>query len=117
MRPFNTAVSAPVLSDTEGTSEESVTKQLQRDEEAARNKALTYDIKANTWLKIGLAIFICLLIIAWIVFLFCEVHNYISKMGGCGKDTPTEVVVALIAAGTSIMGLMGFILKGLFKSS
>jgi len=103
-----------------GESQEHVVETLKADErkaEVERSKAITGDVKANTWLKIGLSIFICCLITGWFFGLFWYLNRYFDQMNALEQIIPEAVMLAVIGAGTTIVGLMGFILKGLFKSN
>ena len=103
-----------------GISEEKINKQQADDEkkkaEAGKIKAETFDITSNTWLKISLAVFIAFLMIGILLFQSYVVHQYISYVLSQQKEVPTSVIVAVLASGSSVATLMGFILKGLFGS-
>ena len=101
-------------------SQQQVVDSLKADERQAgveHSKAITGDVKANTWLKIGLSIFICCLIAGWFVGLFWYLDRYFDQMNALEQIIPEAVMLAVIGAGATIVGLMGFILKGLFKSN
>jgi hypothetical protein len=103
-----------------GESQQQVVDTLNADERQAgveHSKAITGDVKANTWLKIGLSVFICLLILGWFFGLFWYLGRYFDQMNSLEQIIPEAVMLAVIGAGATIVGLMGFILKGLFKSN
>ncbi len=98
--------------------EKELVDSLGKDEEKqGREQALTNDIKANTWLKIGLSCFICGLIAVWCWALYDITADYIQSMYCLRKEIPKEVILAVLASGATVTGLMGFILKGLFRSN
>lgn len=111
----------PKTNDTlDGLSENALNaKQEDTEEKKAKNRKLdaeTGDIKAKTWLKIGLSIFISLIMAAMYYFQFMVVDKYISHLLELKKEIPESVIISVLAASSSVVTLMGFILKGLFGS-
>ncbi|WP_028293162.1 hypothetical protein [Oceanobacter kriegii] len=118
MDPFTKAV--PSRPATVKETQEQVDYSLKKDEQLvklAHSRALTGDVKANTNLKIGLSMFICLLISGWFVGLFWFIGSYFSQMQTLAEPVPSSVMLGIIGAGSGVIALMGYILKGLFKSN
>jgi len=116
--PFNKKVEAK--SDTTKGSEKKVLFAFDEDEKKAdidHKKSETHDLKTTTKLKIGLTIFISLLICAWGWFLYDIVNEYILYQKCLKKEIPPQVMISIITSGASVTGLMAFILKGIFKST
>lgn len=100
--------------------EEKYIESIDRAEQKAktdRTKAETGDIKANTWLKIGLSVFIAILMLSVLVFEVCTVKDYTNALYEAGKDIPESIILAVLGTSSSVFALMGFILKGLFKTN
>lgn len=88
----------------------------QKESDIKNKDALTLDIRAQTILKIALSVFIILMMIAMFIFQWLSVNNYLESLMQIKKEIPKEVVMAILATSSSMVTLMGFILKGLFKS-
>lgn len=82
-----------------------------------RSDAETGDIKAKTWLKIALSVFMCLSMVALFVFQSWALSHYFSSLDGLHKEVPDSVIIAILTTASSVLTLMGFILKGLFGSN
>lgn len=81
-----------------------------------RSDAETGDIKAQTWLKIVLSAFMCVSMVALFVFQSLALNHYFSSLDALHKEVPDSVIIAILTAASSVLTLMGFILKGLFGS-
>ncbi|WP_221797507.1 hypothetical protein [Oceanobacter mangrovi] len=118
MDPFAKAV--PNRPKTVRETEAEVVNTLDKAERHAKidhRQALTGDVRANTNLKIGLSAFLCVLISGWFIGLFWLIGDYFRQMATLGIEIPSSVMLALIGAGSGVIGLMGYILKGVFKSN
>lgn len=80
------------------------------------SNAQTNDIEAQTNLKIILSFIIAGLMILTFVFQVHAVSMYMFNMLESGKEIPVEVIVGVLAISSSVVTLMGFILKGLFQT-
>lgn len=81
-----------------------------------KKNAETGDIKAQTWLKVGLSIFIAFTMSAILFFQFHIACKYLAHIIEMKKEIPKEVIISIFAASAAVTTLMGFILKGLFNS-
>ena len=114
----------PVTARTEdtldGLSEHDLnSRQEDTEERKAKTEKLnaeTGDIRAQTRLKIALSVFIALIMLAMYIFQFYVLYKYISQLSALGKELPESIIIAVLAASSSVVTLMGFILKGLFGS-
>lgn len=111
----------PKTADTlDGLSESAINaKQEDTEERKAQTRKLdaeTGDIKAKTWLKIGLSLFISFVMAATLYFQYMIVDKYVSNSFKLEKEIPEAIIIAVLAASSSVVTLMGFILKGLFGS-
>lgn len=119
---FQTAspVEPKTIDTLDGLSENALNaKQENTEEKKAKTRKLdaeTGDIKAKTWLKIGLSIFISLVMAAMFALQCIVTDRYISQLLELKKEIPESVIISVLAAGSSVVTLMGFILKGLFSS-
>lgn len=120
LNPFRDEVKLSAKTQTTKSAESEIIQSQRTDEkirsESRYRDAQTTDLKTNTGLKIALAAFICLLIIFWFYFLNSTVGNYLQHMYQQKEIVPESVIVAIITAGSSVIALMGFILKGLFSA-
>lgn len=118
--PFKDEVKLSPKTETHPLREEDIVNSQKVDEktrsESRYKDAQTTDLKTNTGLKIALSVFICLLIVFWFYFLSSTVGEYLAVMYQQQEVVPESVIVAIITAGSSVIALMGFILKGLFGS-
>lgn len=116
--PFKDEVKLSPKTETNQLREEDIVNSQKVDEksrsESRYKDAQTSDLKTNTGLKIALSVFICLLIGFWFYFLNSTVSNYLDYVYQQQDSVPESVIVAIITAGSSVIALMGFILKGLF---
>lgn len=88
---------------------------------SAYEKARTDGLKIDnmdkivlTCLKGGLALFIACLIISWFCFMKDVVLDYINHFHSEGKSPPEATILAIVTLGSTVMGGMTYILKGLF---
>lgn len=88
----------------------------QKEADIGNKTALTKDIIALTRLKVGLSVFIALFMVSMFIFQWVEVGKYLGSLTAMQKEVPKEVIIAILAASSSVVTLMGFILKGLFRS-
>lgn len=84
------------------------------DEEKRSRQIDNTDKQYTTYLKIGLSIFICALIVMWFCFMQSTVNFYLYHYHILEKSAPESVIIATITLGATITGLMVIILKGLF---
>lgn len=121
--PFAEGVANPASHIDATTSELSLASELDKAEihrknaETGHQKAQTWEVYSHIGLRVCAAVFVAVLLWVWMSFLFDSVDYYFSQMKELKQEIPSEVMLAVIGAGATIVGLMGFILKGLFKSN
>lgn len=82
--------------------------------ELAALNAQTEDLRALTRLKESLAHNVLFFMWMWCGFLFLGLIMYFTTQITLGKEIPKEVILGLLTSTTVVVGLVGFILKGLF---
>lgn len=99
--------------DNEGYSE--INKKLSVDEaNADLVGAKADDQKVLTRLKESLAYNVLFFMWIWCGLMFLGVMTYFTAQLTLNKEIPKEVVLGMFTATTVVVGLVGFILKGLF---
>ncbi|MDG2779379.1 hypothetical protein P7L92_23400 [Vibrio parahaemolyticus] len=107
----NQNINEPAPSDSDITDVEN----REKTELAALN-AKTEDQRALTRLKESLAHNVLFFMWMWCGFIFLGLMTYFSSQLSLGKEIPKEVILGLLTSTTVVIGLVGFILKGLFGS-
>lgn len=82
--------------------------------ELAALNAQTEDIRALTRLKESLAHNVLFFMWMWCGFVFLGLMTYFTAQITLGNEIPKEVILGLLTSTTVVVGLVGFILKGLF---
>lgn len=112
----NKNTNTPVYKDELGIDTELSIDDQDKQAGIKKKDAETGDIKAQTWLKVGLSIFIAIIMSAILFFQFYIACRYLTHIIEMEKEIPKEVVISIFAASAAVTTLMGFILKGLFNS-
>lgn len=100
-------------SDTESYSE--ISSQLIKDEaEANLTNAKADDQKKLTELKESLAYNVLFFMWLWCGLMFLGVIIYFTSQLALNKEIPKEVIIGMFTATSVVVGLVGYILKGLF---
>lgn len=84
--------------------------------ELAALDAKTEDQRALTRLKESLAHNVLFFMWMWCGFVFLGLLTYFSAQLTLGKEIPKEVILGMLTSTTVVIGLVGYILKGLFGS-
>lgn len=112
--PFTTAVKEPISLDS---SEQDIKLQLSSDEQAAKTR-LTHadaaDKEKLTELKESLAYNVLFFMWLWCGLMFLGVIIYFTSQLSLNKEIPKEVILGMFTATSVVVGLVGYILKGLF---
>ncbi|WP_368164005.1 hypothetical protein [Aeromonas sp. R6-2] len=114
--PFSHAVKEPEEIDR---SESDIKQQLATDEKAALTRltnASAADQETLTKLKEDLAHNVLFFMWIWCGLMFLGVMIYFTSQLSLNKEIPKEVILGMFTATTVVVGLVGFILKGLFGS-
>jgi membrane-associated HD superfamily phosphohydrolase len=90
---------------------EDVLARARIDEQEAKNK----DILALTDLKKKLSVQVIWLMWLWFVVLCIAMAIYFGEQFRYSREIPAEVIIAMLTSTTVVVGLVGLILKGLFK--
>ncbi|ELV8618477.1 hypothetical protein QNE76_004117 [Vibrio vulnificus] len=111
---FSVGVKEPANTDK---SESEIKTQLALDELQANNRSVNADAadkEVLTELKKSLAGQTMFFMWFWFGALCLLVITYVTYVLGTGKEIPKEIIIAAFTSSTVIVGLVGFILKGLF---
>ncbi|MCG9734765.1 hypothetical protein L1D51_12250 [Pseudoalteromonas shioyasakiensis] len=112
--PFKTPVKEPSNVDP---SEQEIKAQLSLDEQTARTR-LTHadaaDKEKLTELKESLAYNVLFFMWLWCAMMFLAVIIYFTSQVTLNKEIPKEVILGMFTATSVVVGLVGYILKGLF---
>ncbi|EGR0667236.1 hypothetical protein E2J97_18600 [Vibrio cholerae] len=113
--PFSNGVKEPENLDK---SEKEIKDQLSNDEIAANNRhkaAITADIEGNRKLKKKLAYKTFDFMVRFVNFIGIILIFYVGHFISNGKPLPENFMIALVTTTlATVIGLVGFILKGLF---
>jgi hypothetical protein len=88
----------------------------QQKAEAKKTDAQAEDIKALTELKKDLAGSVLFFMYMWFGALILLVVMYVAAQTAMNKEVPKEVIIAAFTTSAVVLGLVGYILKGLFGS-
>lgn len=84
--------------------------------ENAALDAKTKDQQTLTRLKESLAHSVLFFMWMWCGFVFLGLLTYFTSQLSLGKEIPKEVILGILTSTTVVVGLVGYILKGLFGS-
>lgn len=104
----------PSIQEPEPTASDIADVETREKSELAALNAKTEDQRALTRLKESLAHNVLFFMWMWCGFLFLGLLTYFSSQLSLGKEIPKEVILGLLTSTTVVVGLVGFILKGLF---
>ena len=80
------------------------------------NIAKAADIEADIKLKRGLSIAITIFMGVWTGIIFYLINKYFNYQICLRKEIPKEVIASILASTSIVVGLVGYMLKGLFRS-
>lgn len=112
--PFDSAVKEPANLDQ---SEQEIKAELSADAQLAKNRLVHADAADKeklTELKESLAHNVLFFMWIWCGLMFLGVMIYFTSQLTLNKEIPKEVILGMFTATTVVVGLVGFILKGLF---
>lgn len=112
--PFVKAVKEPQQLDS---SEQDIKHELSSDEQAANARlanATAADKEKLTELKESLAYNVLFFMWLWCGLMFLGVIIYFTSQLTLNKEIPKEVILGMFTATSVVVGLVGYILKGLF---
>ncbi|MFC4654908.1 hypothetical protein ACFO3I_07775 [Rheinheimera marina] len=78
-------------------------------------RAKTEDTRTSTELKRSLSAHVLWLMWLWFIALWTVVAFYMCEQFDYSREVPPEVIIALLTSTTVVVGLVGYILKGLFN--